>query len=92
MNKFLATLLAGAFALTLGSSAFALDAAKSAEPVKATTTNAAEPAKTDGAIVTPSADTKVTPTKAVKKHHRKHAKKVVKTTATNDAKEGLTGK
>ena len=92
MNKFLATLLVGAFALTLGSSAFAADAAKPADAVKVTANKAAEPAKTDGAIVTPSADTKVAPTKSVKKHHHKHAKKAVETTATTDAKEGLTGK
>lgn len=81
MNKFLATLLVGAFALTLGSSAFAADAAKPAEPVK-----------TEATVVTPASDTKAAPTKASKKHHHKHAKKAVETTATTDAKEGLTGK
>jgi hypothetical protein len=86
MNKFLATLLAGAFALTLGASAFAADAAKpvepvkaaatkAAEPVKAETAKVAEPAKTEAAAVAPAADAKAAPAKAEKKHQRKHAKK-----------------
>lgn len=100
MNKFLATLLAGTFTLTLGASAFAADAAKPVEAVGATTANAAEPAYTESAAVTPAADTKAATTKAMQKHHpkhhpkhhRHHAKKVVKTTATSDAKKALTGK
>lgn len=44
MNKFLATLLAGAFALTLGSSVLAADAAKPVEPAK---TEATTPAPAD---------------------------------------------
>ncbi len=83
MNKFLATLLAGAFALTLGASAFAADAAKpveaakatatkTAEPVKAEAAKVAEPAKTEAAAVAPAADAKAAP---AKKHQRKHAKK-----------------
>jgi hypothetical protein len=47
MNKFLVSLLAGAFALTIGSVAFAADAVKPADAVKAETANPvkAEPAK-----------------------------------------------
>ena len=103
MNKFLATLLAGAFSLTLGASAFAADAAKPVEAVKATATKAAEPvkaeaakvaepAKTEAVAVKPATDTKAAPVKAEKKHHAKHGKKVVKTAAPSDAAEALTGK
>lgn len=68
MNKFLATLLAGLFTLTLGASAFAADAAKPVEPAKAV-----EPAKTD---LVKAAEAKTEAPKAVKKHHHsKHAKK-----------------
>ncbi len=68
MNKFLTTLFAGAFALSLGSAAFAADAAKPAEPAKAEATKAAEPAKAEAAKA-------AEPAKATKKHQRKHAKK-----------------
>ena len=86
MNKLLATLLAGVFALTLGSLAFAADAAKpaeavkatatkSAEPVKAEAAKVAEPAKTEAAAVTPVADAKAAPAK-------KHVRKAKKAAAT----------
>jgi len=65
MNKFLTTLFAGAFVLSLGTAAFAADAVKPAEP-----------AKTEAAT-----DAKATPAKTMKKHHRKHAKKAAETTA-----------
>lgn len=71
MNKFLATLLAGAFALSLGTSAFAADAAKAAEPVKAEAAKVAEPVKAEATAVTPAADAKV----ATAKKHVKKAKK-----------------
>ena len=85
MNKFLATLLAGAFTLSLGASAFAADAAKPAEAVKATVTKtaepvkaeavkAAEPVKTEVTAATPAVDAKVAPVK-------KHAKKAKKEAA-----------
>ena len=45
MNKFLATLLAGAFSLTLGASAFAADAAKPVEAVKEATAEVKQEAK-----------------------------------------------
>lgn len=64
MNKFLATLFAGAFALSIGSAAFAADAAKTAAPVK-----------TQASASTPDAATTAEPTKMIKKHHNKHAKK-----------------
>ena len=100
MNKFLATLLAGTFTLTLGASAFAADAAKpveaakatatkAAEPVKAEVAKAAEPAKTEVAAVAPAADAKTAP---AKKHHRKHAKKAVNAAGPSDAAAALTGK
>ncbi len=89
MNKFLATLLAGAFTLALGSAAFAADAAKpveaakatatkAAEPVKAEAAKVAEPAKTEAAAVAPTADAKAAP---VKKHVKK-AKKSANVDAT----------
>ena len=62
MNKFLSTLLAGAFLLSLGTSSFAADAAKAAEPVKAEAAPVATPAATPAA-------------KPAKKHTSKHAKK-----------------
>ena len=83
MNKLLATLLAGAFALSLGASAFAADASKPAEPLKAaTSTKVAEaksletkvalkatlPAKTE-AVAEKTPEAKV-------KHVKKHGKKV----------------
>lgn len=68
MNKFLATLLAGAFTLTLGSAAFAADVSTTAEPAKVEAT-------------TPAADAKAAPAKTMKKHHQKHVKKVVKAPA-----------
>jgi hypothetical protein len=98
MNKFLASLLAGVFALTLGASAFAADAAKPVEAVKATATKAAEPvkveaakvaepAKTEAAAVKPAADAK-----AVKKHtNHKHSKKTAKV-ATPAAADALVSK
>lgn len=70
MNKFLTTLFAGAFALSLGTAAFAADV-----------TNAAEPANTEAAAVAPAAATKAAPAKTVKKHHRKHAKKTAEVAA-----------
>ncbi len=66
MNKFLTTLFAGAFALSLGTAAFAADAVKPAEPAKTEAT---------------ATDAKATPAKTVKKHTRKHAKKAAETTA-----------
>lgn len=75
MNKFLTTLFAGAFALSLGTAAFAADAAKAAEPAKAEAVKAAEPAKAE------AADTKAAPVKTMKKHTRKHAKKAAEATA-----------
>lgn len=76
MNKLLATLFAGAFALTLGTSAFALDASKTAEPVKATAAKA-EAAKVEETIAAEPAKTEAA-AKPVKKHHRKHTKKMDK--------------
>jgi hypothetical protein len=61
MNKFLCTLLAGAFAFSLGSSAFAADAAKAPEAVKAEAATVAAPAAKPVA-------------KPAKKHTSKHAK------------------
>lgn len=72
MNKLLATLLAGAFALTLGSSAFAADAAKTVEAVKATTTKAVDVKKVEAAKVETPADATAKP---AKKHHHKHEAK-----------------
>jgi hypothetical protein len=86
MNKFLATLFAGAFALTLGSSVFAADAAKPAEAVKATATKAVEPVKAEAAKVAEPA--KVVP---VKKHVKK-AKKAAKAAPSDSAAAALTGK
>ncbi|MDP1658458.1 MAG: hypothetical protein Q8L73_03800 [Methylotenera sp.] len=76
MNKLLATLFAGAFALTLGTSAFALDATKTAEPVKATVAKV-EPAKVEATKIAEPAKTE-TVAKPAKKHHRKHAEKMNK--------------
>ncbi len=84
MNKFLATLLAGAFTLALGSAAFAADAAKPVEAAKATATKVAEPVKAEvakaaepakAAVAAPTADAKAIPVKAEKKHRNKHGKK-----------------
>ena len=86
MNKFLTTLFAGAFVLSLGTAAFAADAVKPAEPAKTEAVKAAEPAKTEVTA------TKATPTKAVKKHHRKHAAKKVVKAAPDAAPAALTGK
>lgn len=81
MNKLLAALFAGAFALTLGTSAFALDASKTAEPVKATAAivEAAkvEPAKVEATKIAEPAKTEAV-AKPAKKHHRKHTKKMDK--------------
>jgi DNA replication initiation complex subunit (GINS family) len=79
MSKLIASLIAGAFAFTLGTTAFAADAAK---PV--------EPAKTEAAAPAPAADS-ATPTKVVKKHHHKHAKKTAKVAAPAAA-DALVGK
>jgi len=73
MNKLLATLLAGAFALSLGGAAFAADAVKPAEVVKApmaTTTTKEVKAE----VAKPAEEAKAAPVKA-KKHVAK-AKKV----------------
>jgi hypothetical protein len=64
MNKFLATLLAGAFALSLGTAAFAADTAKAAEPVKM-----------EASASTVDSTAKAEPEKVMKKHQHKHAKK-----------------
>lgn len=79
MNKFLSTLLAGAFLLSLGSSAFAADAAKAPEPVKAEVAPVATPAATPAA-------------KPAKKHTRKHAKKAPVTSAPAIAPEATPAK
>ena len=72
MNKLLASLIAGAFAFTLGTTAFAADAAKPVEPAK---TEATAPAPASDAV-------KATTTKAAKKHHHyKHAKKTAEVAA-----------
>ncbi|MDI1297851.1 hypothetical protein [Methylotenera sp.] len=71
MNKLLASLIAGAFAFTIGTSAFAADTAKPLEP-----------AKTEAASPEPAVDAaKATPSKAAKKHHHKHTKKTAKIAA-----------
>ncbi len=86
MNKFLASLLAGAFTLSLGSAAFAADAVKPSEPAKVEAAKVADPAKAEA--TTPAA--KATP---AKKHHHKHAKKAAAVNApTEAAKDALTGK
>ncbi len=74
MNKFLSTLLAGAFALSLGSSAVAADAAKAPEPVKAEAATLAAPAAKPVA-------------KPAKKHTSKHAKKAAPAVAPAAAPE-----
>ena len=74
MNKFLSTLLAGAFALSLGSSAFAADAAKAPEPVKAEAVTSEAPAAKPVA-------------KPAKKHTSKHAKKAAPAVAPAAAPE-----
>ena len=84
MNKFLTTLLAGAFALSLGTATFAADATKTVDPVKAETAAPAEHA------------TKAAPAKHVKKHHAKkhhakHAHKAVKA-APNAAADAMISK
>lgn len=82
MNKFLASLLAGVFALSLGSSAFALDTAKTTNKVKETASKkiekVAEPAKTEAAAPAVAAEPAKaeSTTKSIKKHHRKHDAKV----------------
>ena len=86
MNKLLATLLAGTFALTLGSSAFAADAAKPVEAKKSEVAKAAEPTKVEAtAAVEPAkADASAKP---AKKHSRKaHAKKAATAEAMPAAK------
>jgi hypothetical protein len=85
MNKFLTTLLAGAFTLSLGSAAFAADTAKTAEAVK--TEAAAKPAV--DAPKTKAAATK----KSSKKQSHHHAKKsATKSDATHAAQGALTSK
>ena len=72
MNKLLATLLAGAFALSLGSAAFAADMAKPVEAAKAPV--AAETKEVKAEAAKPVEEAKAAPAKA-KKHVAK-AKKV----------------
>ncbi len=79
MNKFLSTLLAGAFALSLGSSAFAADAAKAPEPVKAEAVTSEAPAAKPVA-------------KPAKKHTSKHAKKTAPAAAPVAAPEAAPAK
>ena len=88
MNKLLASLIAGAFAFTLGTTAFAADAAKPVEPAKTEAT-----ATATATAPAPAADAaKATPAKAVKKHHhRRHAKKTAEVAAPAAA-DALVGK
>jgi hypothetical protein len=79
MNKFLSTLLAGAFAFSLGSSAFAADAAKAPEAVKAEAATVAAPAATPAA-------------KPAKKHTSKHVKTAAPATAPAAAPEATPAK
>lgn len=79
MNKFLCTLLAGAFVFSLGSSAFAADTAKAPESVKAESAPVAVPAATPAA-------------KPAKKHTSKHAKKAAPAAAPVAAPEATPAK
>jgi len=81
MNKLVATLFSGVFALTLGASAFAADTAKPMDTAKKVEekvaapakTQAAEPAKIEAATSTPAkANAEAKP---AKKEHHKHALK-----------------
>lgn len=84
MNKFLATLLASALALSFGASAIAADAAKPAdvaklavEPVKADADKLADSAKTEATVTAPATDVKAAPVKkSVKKAKKEVAKEV----------------
>ncbi|TSA57149.1 MAG: hypothetical protein D4R39_02885 [Methylophilaceae bacterium] len=75
MNKLLATLLAGAFALSLGSVAFAADAAKPVEAAKAPAVTATKEVKAE--VAKPVEEAKVAPVKA-KKHVAKAKKETAK--------------
>jgi hypothetical protein len=76
MNKLLATLLAGAFALSLGSAAFAADAAKPVEAAKAPATTAATK-EVKAEVAKPVEEAKAAPVKA-KKHVAKAKKESAK--------------
>lgn len=90
MNKFLATLLASALALSFGASAIAADAAKPAEavkaavvePVKADAAKVADSAKTEATITAPATDAKVAPVKKSVKKAKKEATKEVAAAVT----------